>query len=41
MLNAPGFEEAVWLKSGHHSSGLIGELPIVVCLHFLLGGYTP
>ena len=24
----------VWFKSGHHSSDLIGELPIVVCLSF-------
>ena len=26
--------EGVWFKSGLHRSGLIGELPVVVCLSF-------
>ena len=32
-LTAPGFVEARWVKSGHHRGGLIGELPVVVCLN--------
>lgn len=33
-LIAPGFVEAGWFKSGHHRGGLLGKLPIVVCLSF-------
>lgn len=36
----PCLAEAIWFKSGHHSSDLLGELPVLVCLSFRGGNIS-